>query len=181
VLASHGFESFQVEWHRGRDLIRHATAPRTARLPSSSRAAGEAHAAQLLFNRGNAPLPENSMNVTQTALRSLAVAALSLSALMPAFAAREGNGMMQACRADFGKFCKSVQPGGGRVVECLKQHEAELAPACKQTLGTVDACGPEVKKICGDQAGGQQGAVRECIKAHANEFSAACRAAIAPK
>lgn len=116
-----------------------------------------------------------------TLSRSLAVAALALSALLPALAAREGNAMTQACRADFGKFCKGVQPGGGRVVECLKQHEAELAPACKSTLGTIDACGPEVKKICGEQAAGQQGAMRECMKAHAKEFSAACRESVMPK
>jgi hypothetical protein len=134
-----------------------------------------------LFNSGKTPAPEHSMKLTPPAFRSLAVAALLLSALMPALAAREGNAMMQACRADFGKFCKSVQPGGGRIVECLKQHEAELAPACKQTLATVDACGPEVKKICGEQAAGQPGAVRECMKAHAGEFSAACRESIKPK
>ena len=120
------------------------------------------------------------MSRLRHALRTLAAVTLALAALTPA-TAREGNAMLQACRADFGKFCKSVQPGGGRIVECLKQHEAELAPACKATLGTVDACGPEVKKICGEQAAGQPGAVRECMKEHAKEFSAACRATVMPK
>ncbi|MFO1058567.1 MAG: cysteine rich repeat-containing protein, partial [Dongiaceae bacterium] len=35
-----------------------------------------------------------------------------------------------ACAADAEKLCKGVQPGGGRIQACLKQHSAELSPAC---------------------------------------------------
>ena len=103
---------------------------------------------------------------------------LSLLVLAGAAAARDANPMAQACKADHAKFCKSTQPGGGRIVECLKSHEAELAPACKSALDTASACGPEVKKICGDAKGS---AVRECVKAHAAEFSEACRATLAKR
>src|SRR5262245_33673402 len=34
-----------------------------------------------------------------------------------------------ACKEDFKKFCSGVRPGRGRGWQCLKQHEAELAPA----------------------------------------------------
>src|SRR4029077_4415106 len=36
----------------------------------------------------------------------------------------------QECKGDAEKFCKDIRPGGGRVLACLKSHQAELAPAC---------------------------------------------------
>ncbi|MFL6648275.1 MAG: cysteine rich repeat-containing protein [Sulfurifustaceae bacterium] len=38
----------------------------------------------------------------------------------------------QACKADEEKFCKGVKPGQGRVLSCLKSHETDLAPACRE-------------------------------------------------
>lgn len=40
----------------------------------------------------------------------------------------------QACKDDSAKHCKGTKPGGGRVLQCLKQHEAELSPACKEKM-----------------------------------------------
>ena len=37
----------------------------------------------------------------------------------------------QACQPDVDKFCSGVAAGGGRVMQCLKQHESELSDACK--------------------------------------------------
>jgi cysteine rich repeat protein len=34
------------------------------------------------------------------------------------------------CKADAEKFCKGIRPGQGRILACLKSHQAELAPAC---------------------------------------------------
>jgi len=41
---------------------------------------------------------------------------------------------MRACRADTRKYCKDVKPGEGRIVECLRQHQAELSPDCASRL-----------------------------------------------
>lgn len=41
----------------------------------------------------------------------------------------------QACRDDSAKLCKGTKPGGGRILQCLKQHESELSPACKEKMG----------------------------------------------
>jgi len=38
------------------------------------------------------------------------------------------------CVEDIAKFCKDVQPGGGRIVRCLKEHESELSPECNERL-----------------------------------------------
>jgi hypothetical protein len=100
--------------------------------------------------------------------------ALAFAFVSPAWAARDAS--MKACRPDFSKLCSGVKPGGGRIAECLKLHEAELAPACKAALDKIGDCGQEVRKICGAASGQGQGAVRECVKTHASEFSATCRA-----
>ena len=36
----------------------------------------------------------------------------------------------QACKGDVEKFCKGIVAGKGRIVSCLKSHEAELSNAC---------------------------------------------------
>jgi Cysteine rich repeat len=40
----------------------------------------------------------------------------------------------KACADEIAKFCKDVQPGGGRIGQCLKAHKADLSMDCKMTL-----------------------------------------------
>jgi hypothetical protein len=40
----------------------------------------------------------------------------------------------EACKGDAEKLCKDVEPGKGRIVRCLKQHEGELSAACKEQM-----------------------------------------------
>jgi hypothetical protein len=39
-----------------------------------------------------------------------------------------------ACEADVQKLCNGVQPGGGRILACLKQHKDEVSVGCKQAV-----------------------------------------------
>ena len=39
-----------------------------------------------------------------------------------------------ACQADFEKYCQGVEPGGGRIIECLSKHMSELSPACQKVV-----------------------------------------------
>jgi hypothetical protein len=39
-----------------------------------------------------------------------------------------------ACQADFEKYCKGVETGGGRVIECLAKQLDKLTPQCKQVV-----------------------------------------------
>lgn len=81
-----------------------------------------------------------------------------------------------ACRADFLKFCKGTQLGGGRGAQCLGQHKAELTPACQATMEVVGGCGAQIKKICGTQGAGKE--LKKCVEDHKSEFSETCKAAI---
>ena len=45
-----------------------------------------------------------------------------------------GSGPLAACRADLAQFCGGLQPGGGRISACIREHFAELSPGCKQAL-----------------------------------------------
>jgi hypothetical protein len=40
----------------------------------------------------------------------------------------------EACRDDAQRLCEGIKPGGGKIVQCLKQHEAELTAECKEQM-----------------------------------------------
>ena len=94
-------------------------------------------------------------------------------------AAAENAG--RACRADVQSLCAGVQPGGGRIVACLKQNQAKLSPDCRAALvrqrnGAQErfrACRPDVQRLCRDvQPGG--GRIVACLKQHRAELSGEC-------
>ena len=39
-----------------------------------------------------------------------------------------------ACETDVQKLCTGVQPGGGRILACLKQHKDQVSDGCKQAV-----------------------------------------------
>ncbi len=41
------------------------------------------------------------------------------------------------CDADLEKFCESVRPGGGRLLDCLNKHDKEIDKRCTQALKDV--------------------------------------------
>lgn len=44
-----------------------------------------------------------------------------------------------SCEGDVKKLCSGVQPGGGRLLTCLKEHKAEATPPCQASLDTLAA------------------------------------------
>ena len=65
---------------------------------------------------------------------SIAVVACVIGSSTAGFAQNQRGAMREACKADFEKYCPGVQPGGGRIVDCLnKQHDA-LSEACQKAL-----------------------------------------------
>ena len=86
-----------------------------------------------------------------------------------------------ACLKDAKAQCPGVQPGGGKIRDCLKTHITDLSDECKEVLVkaiNVKACADDAKKFCADvQAGG--GALEACMKTHVHEVSDACKVAMA--
>jgi hypothetical protein len=86
-----------------------------------------------------------------------------------------------ACKADAEKLCKDIPPGGGRIIGCLKSHEADLSPACKERMAAgkarmervKEACKPDVEKFCQGIKPGD-GRIAACLKSHDSELAPAC-------
>jgi len=47
--------------------------------------------------------------------------------------------LRSACGTDVRTICGGVQPGGGRIVQCLATNAAQLSPACKDVLSQFAA------------------------------------------
>jgi hypothetical protein len=40
----------------------------------------------------------------------------------------------QACQEDIAKLCSAEQPGGGRIMQCMRAHQDQLSDGCKSAL-----------------------------------------------
>lgn len=70
-------------------------------------------------------------------LRAILTAAALLCAEQ-AFAQELTSAQRDACMGDYEKYCKSVVPGGGRIIACLAKESSKLAPACKKVLEAAE-------------------------------------------
>ena len=71
-------------------------------------------------------------------LRAILTAAALLCASQLAVAQELTAGQRDACIGDYEKYCKSVVPGGGRIIACLAKESDRLAPACKKVLEAAE-------------------------------------------
>jgi len=92
----------------------------------------------------------------------------------------------QACRADVSQFCPAVEPGGGRMLGCLTQHQVEISGPCQSELGRIgeardrlaafrSACVGDLKALCADVPQ-QAGPLLECVEANRASISPECSA-----
>ncbi len=66
------------------------------------------------------------------------LAVLGLSAHGPASAQSPPmEAARAACQSDLQQFCTGVQPGGGRMLACLKEHRDQVSPACPQAVTSM--------------------------------------------
>jgi len=87
------------------------------------------------------------------------------------------------CAADVKKFCGDVQPRQGGIAKCMKAHEAELSPACRESSKARaekaervrEECRPDAEKFCKGIAPGG-GRIRSCLRARQAELDPACAA-----
>jgi Cysteine rich repeat len=64
------------------------------------------------------------------------------------------QGAARACVADIRKHCAGVEPGQGRITDCVKNHVEDLSAPCKDllapTAAAAKACTDDVKQRCAD-------------------------------
>ncbi|MGQ0446483.1 MAG: cysteine rich repeat-containing protein [Beijerinckiaceae bacterium] len=53
--------------------------------------------------------------------------------------AQEMEDLKTYCMSDTERLCKGIEPGGGRLIQCLKSHEKEMSVGCAQALQKLKA------------------------------------------
>jgi len=115
---------------------------------------------------------------TRVAFTSSLFVGIAMLLLPSAMATAKVTG---ACLSDAKSLCAGVQPGGGKIRDCLKSHVKDLSDDCKAVLlkaVNAKACADDVKKYCADTKPGE-GRVEACMKAHVADVSDACKVAMA--
>jgi len=92
------------------------------------------------------------------------------------------QGQRGPCAEDIASICKDVQPGGGRLAKCLKDHQEELSQPCRNKILDVrkevrnfqKACEDDVLQFCKDVKSGG-GRIVRCLKEHQIELSTDCK------
>jgi hypothetical protein len=123
-------------------------------------------------------------NALLTLLGTMFVAGVALAQQPAAKAGKKGGD--RVCAEDAKKFCSEVRPGGGRVYKCLTDHNADLAPACRERLTAAKARWDEFVAACKDDAGKYckgvpvgSGRVLSCLKGREADLAPACKAEFA--
>ena len=87
-----------------------------------------------------------------------------------------------ACSEEIAQYCKGVKPGGGRILACLKEHEKDLTPSCREKVAGIEKrleeakliCAKDMEKFCkGIEPG--EGRIAKCLNEHIEEISPDCR------
>jgi len=91
------------------------------------------------------------------------------------------------CTEEIRTLCADVQPGGGRILQCLKTNESKLSPACtgrvndlQETVsGPLGACRDDWATLCYHPrvSTGRQEMI-QCLQAHQAKVSAGCQKAL---
>ncbi|MDX2265818.1 MAG: cysteine rich repeat-containing protein [Hyphomicrobiales bacterium] len=112
-------------------------------------------------------------------LRILFVAAAVLGAASGAAHAQslDSSAVMAACRSDYLTHCLGVVPGGGRIIQCLAENAAALAPECRRLVVLGEACVADIKRFCPDVPA-QGGELASCIEKSSGQISVQCAQAL---
>jgi hypothetical protein len=112
----------------------------------------------------------------RTAFVTIAFALFAAGIAADALAQQRREG---PCAGDLKKFCGDVKPGQGAIAKCMKAHEAELSPACRDGMENVDrlakACKSDCEKYCKSVPPGD-GRVLSCLKGREADLDKACAA-----
>lgn len=70
-------------------------------------------------------------------MRFLATFACAVTVALAQHAAADGTKPREACRADVQRLCKGIEPGGGRIAKCMREHRTEISSDCRAALKAV--------------------------------------------
>ncbi len=101
-------------------------------------------------------------------------------------AAQRAREVHERCQGDVWQFCQGVRPGQGRILACLRSHEAELSPPCAEEFGRArerakgirQACAADARQLCAGIKEGQ-GRIYACLVSNRDRVSPACQQALA--
>jgi hypothetical protein len=92
------------------------------------------------------------------------------------------------CTEEIRTFCADVQPGGGRILQCLKTNEAKLSPACVRRIDDLraalsgpvgSACRDDLAALCyHPKASTDRQSMLQCLQANQARVSAGCQKAL---
>jgi Golgi apparatus protein 1 len=90
-----------------------------------------------------------------------------------------------SCHEQVSKLCAGMEPGDGKLHECVKAHKSELTPDCQAKIDKIHAkieevlavCATDLKEKCADIVPGG-GRKLMCLAAHEPTLSPACAAAV---
>ena len=88
------------------------------------------------------------------------------------------------CSNDLKTYCARVQPGEGRVADCLAQHFREIRPSCRGAVtaafnkfdAMAEACKGDAEKLC-KGVPHREGRVLSCLKNRQSDLGPSCAAA----
>ena len=110
----------------------------------------------------------------------LIVGAAMLFLGAPAMA--QQRAVAKACAADIKTLCQGVQPGEGRIRDCVKSHFSDLSASCQAIVMKAavigKACAADVKSNCPGIKPGS-GRIAACMKEHVADISDTCKDALA--
>jgi hypothetical protein len=66
-----------------------------------------------------------------------AATAPAAAAAAPSITPEQMSAVKFTCRADFGRYCKGVAPGGAEALGCLQNNAARLMPDCKTSIAAI--------------------------------------------
>jgi Cysteine rich repeat len=69
-----------------------------------------------------------------TAVSVLVAILVSFSAF---HAAKAQGGGLSHCKDDAARICPGIAPGGGKLAECLKQHQDDVSIGCAKALKAI--------------------------------------------
>jgi hypothetical protein len=67
-------------------------------------------------------------------MRARSIAAVAIFVLVPCLGMAGPGSLHKACRNDVKALCGSVQPGEGRIRNCMREHRTQLSNACKLAI-----------------------------------------------